>query len=65
MFSILIQNNRQCFSDDVLPDGSSVGKGDIVFYVPYSMGRMEYLWGEDAEAFRPERWLNEDGEFQP
>ncbi|XP_062201104.1 cytochrome P450 704C1-like [Phragmites australis] len=57
-------DNKQCFSDDVLPDGSSVSKGDIVFYVPYAMGRMEYLWGKDAEVFRPERWLDQNGEFQ-
>ncbi|CAL4940274.1 unnamed protein product [Urochloa decumbens] len=58
-------DNKQCFGDDVLPDGSSVSKGDIVFYVPYAMGRMEYLWGADAEAFRPERWLDGgSGEFQ-
>ncbi|KAK3153130.1 hypothetical protein QOZ80_2BG0168220 [Eleusine coracana subsp. coracana] len=65
LYPSLPLNNKQCFSDDVLPDGSSVSKGDIVFYVPYSMGRMEYLWGKDAEVFRPERWLNENGEFQP
>ncbi|TVU31930.1 hypothetical protein EJB05_23642, partial [Eragrostis curvula] len=59
------EDNKQCFEDDVLPDGSSVSKGDIVFYVPYAMGRMEYLWGRDAEVFRPERWLSENGEFQP
>ncbi|KAF8762529.1 hypothetical protein HU200_009360 [Digitaria exilis] len=57
-------DNKQCFGDDVLPDGSSVSKGDIVFYVPYAMGRMEYLWGDDAEVFRPERWLDDCGEFQ-
>ncbi|TKV95284.1 hypothetical protein SEVIR_9G353100v4 [Setaria viridis] len=57
-------DNKQCFGDDVLPDGSSVSKGDIVFYVPYAMGRMEYLWGEDAGVFRPERWLDDSGEFQ-
>ncbi|GJM91278.1 hypothetical protein PR202_ga07640 [Eleusine coracana subsp. coracana] len=59
------EDNKQCFSDDVLPDGSSVSKGDIVFYVPYAMGRMEYLWGKDADVFRPERWLDANGEFQP
>ncbi|KQJ97541.1 cytochrome P450 704C1 isoform X1 [Brachypodium distachyon] len=58
-------DNKECFSDDVLPDGFSVGKGDIVFYVPYAMGRMERLWGEDAGSFRPERWLDEHGMFQP
>ncbi|CAL4953243.1 unnamed protein product [Urochloa decumbens] len=64
LYPALPLNNKECFSDDVLPGGFSVGKGDIVFYVPYAMGRMEYLWGEDAEAFRPERWLDENGEFQ-
>ncbi|KAJ0713969.1 putative abieta-7,13-dien-18-ol hydroxylase [Helianthus annuus] len=28
------------------------------------MGRMTYIWGEDAKEFRPERWLH-DGVFQP
>lgn len=59
------QDNKVCFSDDVLPNGYNVRKGDIVFYQPYAMGRMEYLWGKDAETFRPERWLNENGAFQP
>ncbi|PON56767.1 Cytochrome P450, E-class, group IV [Trema orientale] len=54
-----------CFSDDTLPDGFSVRKGDMVAYQPYAMGRMKFLWGEDAEQFRPERWLNENGIFQP
>ncbi|GMH22503.1 hypothetical protein Nepgr_024346 [Nepenthes gracilis] len=56
---------KLCFSDDTLPDGYSVNKGDFVAYQPYAMGRMKFLWGEDAEVFRPERWLNEDGIFQP
>ncbi|KAJ6826238.1 cytochrome P450 704C1-like isoform X1 [Iris pallida] len=50
--------------DDVLPDGFKVMKGDGVTYTAYSMGRMTYLWGEDAEDFRPERWL-ENGVFRP
>ncbi|KAL5571498.1 hypothetical protein UlMin_021095, partial [Ulmus minor] len=54
-----------CFSDDTLPDGYHVRKGDMVAYQPYAMGRMEFLWGEDAEQYRPDRWLNEDGTFQP
>ncbi|XP_020084747.1 cytochrome P450 704C1-like [Ananas comosus] len=52
-----------CFSDDTLPDGFDVKKGDMVNYQPYPMGRMKFLWGEDAEEFRPERWFNEDGVF--
>lgn len=53
-----------CFSDDTLPDGYSVNKGDAVGYQPYAMGRMKFIWGDDAEDFRPERWLNEEGIFQ-
>ncbi|XP_010272641.1 PREDICTED: cytochrome P450 704C1-like [Nelumbo nucifera] len=50
--------------DDVLPDGFRVKKGDSVYYIAYAMGRMANLWGEDAEDFRPERWLK-NGVFQP
>ncbi|KAF5192722.1 Cytochrome p450 [Thalictrum thalictroides] len=50
--------------DDILPDGFRLKKGDGVYYIAYPMGRMTYIWGEDAEVFRPERWLN-NGVFQP
>ena len=60
-----MQENKVCFADDILPGGYNVRKGDIVFYQPYAMGRMEYLWGKDAEIFRPERWLDDGGVFQP
>ncbi|XP_062001764.1 cytochrome P450 704C1-like [Rosa rugosa] len=50
--------------DDILPDGFRVKKGDGVNYMTYAMGRMPYIWGKDAEDFRPERWLK-DGIFQP
>lgn len=36
----------------------------MVAYQPYAMGRMKFIWGDDAEEFRPERWLNEEGKFQ-
>lgn len=25
-------------------------------YAPYTLGRLESIWGPDAESFRPERW---------
>ncbi|CAM0903273.1 unnamed protein product [Alopecurus aequalis] len=56
---------KYCFSDDTLPDGYAVKKGDMVNYQPYAMGRMKFLWGDDAEEFRPERWLDDDGMFVP
>ncbi|CAL5050616.1 unnamed protein product [Urochloa decumbens] len=49
--------------DDTLPNGHRVLKGDGVNYMIYAMGRMTYLWGTDAEEFRPERWLV-NGVFQ-
>lgn len=46
------------FKDDILPDGTPVYKGDIVSFVPWVMGRDPDLWGEDAEIFRPERFID-------
>ncbi|KAM4087192.1 hypothetical protein ACJW30_10G159300 [Castanea mollissima] len=57
-------DGKICFSDDTWPDGYSVRKGDAVAYYPYAMGRMKFLWGDDAEEFRPERWLDENCLFQ-
>jgi len=54
-----------CNQDDVLPDGTFVGKGWAVQHSVYAMSRLEGLWGKDCEEFRPERWLREDGTFQP
>lgn len=46
-----------------MPDGHAVKKGDMVNYQPYPMGRMKFLWGDDAEEFKPERWLDDSGMF--
>ncbi|KAK1429577.1 hypothetical protein QVD17_11791 [Tagetes erecta] len=53
-----------CFSDDVLPDGCVVKKGDMIAYMPYAMGRMKFIWGDDAQDFKPERWLDHNGCFR-
>ncbi|KAM1368464.1 hypothetical protein PS1_001794 [Malus domestica] len=39
-------------SDDTWSDGFSVKRGD---------GSTKYLWGDDAEVFQRDRWLNENG----
>ncbi|XWS77166.1 hypothetical protein CRYUN_Cryun01aG0238300 [Craigia yunnanensis] len=57
-------DSRRAEEDDVLADGHKVKKGDEISYVTYAMARLPYIWGEDAESFRPERWLK-DGVFQP
>ncbi|KAG7644328.1 Cytochrome P450 superfamily [Arabidopsis suecica] len=58
------EHMRCAENDDVLPDGHRVSKGDNIYYISYAMGRMTYIWGQDAEEFKPERWLK-DGVFQP
>ncbi|XP_039814228.1 cytochrome P450 704C1-like [Panicum virgatum] len=65
LYPVLLQDAKCCLSDDTLPDGYAVRKGDMVNYQPYAMGRMDFLWGADAEEFRPERWLDDDGVFVP
>ncbi|XVE77002.1 hypothetical protein DITRI_Ditri13aG0026900 [Diplodiscus trichospermus] len=64
LYPVVPIDGRCAEVDDILPDGHKVKKGDMVYYMAYSMGRMPYIWGEDAEIFRPERWLK-DGVFQP
>ncbi|XP_073119600.1 cytochrome P450 704C1-like [Henckelia pumila] len=57
-------DGRCAETDDTLPDGYRLKKGDGVYYMAYAMGRMPDIWGDDAEEFRPERWLR-NGIFQP
>ncbi|XP_010250974.1 PREDICTED: cytochrome P450 86B1-like [Nelumbo nucifera] len=48
---------KEVQEDDVFPDGAFVKKGARVFYLIYSMGRMEDIWGKDCKEFKPERWM--------
>lgn len=43
---------------DTAITGHFVPKGSLVFVVPWATNRDTKLWGPDAEAFRPERWLD-------
>ncbi|KAF5001839.1 hypothetical protein FDECE_10828 [Fusarium decemcellulare] len=45
-----------------LPDGSFVPPGTGVGLSPYIIGRNKGVWGQDADEFRPERWLQRDDE---
>ncbi|KAL2276444.1 hypothetical protein FJTKL_00888 [Diaporthe vaccinii] len=62
-------NNREAIKTTSLPtgggpDGNSpilVRKGELVVFSQYVNSRMKSIYGEDADAFRPERW--ETGEL--
>lgn len=69
LYPIVPGNAREALADTVIPvgggeDGLSpffVPKGTPVSWDIYTMHRRKDLFGDDAEAFRPERWLDEDG----
>lgn len=62
-------NSRQAIVDTTLPSGGGkdgksplfVPKGTIVNYAVHAMHHRKELFGEDADEFRPERWLDEEG----
>lgn len=45
-----------------LPDGRFVPEGTAVGFSAYVTHRNKATWGEDAGEFRPERWLQAEGE---
>ncbi|XP_066353328.1 alkane hydroxylase MAH1-like [Miscanthus floridulus] len=47
--------------DDTLPSGDEVGAGDTILISLYAMARMEPVWGNDCQEYRPERWFSDDG----
>ncbi|XP_066375493.1 cytochrome P450 704C1-like isoform X1 [Miscanthus floridulus] len=63
LYPAVALDGKMADEDDTLPNGYRVVKGDGVNYMIYAMGRMTYLWGKDAEEFKPERWLV-NGVFQ-
>ncbi|KAI2627095.1 cytochrome P450 [Hypomontagnella submonticulosa] len=52
---------KQCEKATTLPDGTFLPKKSIVFWCTWAMNRSRISWGDDADSFRPERWLSEDG----
>ena len=69
LYPIVPGNSREALRDTIVPvgggeDGLSpffVPKGMLVGWDVYTMHRRKDLFGEDAEIFRPERWLDVNG----
>ncbi|ESZ92523.1 cytochrome P450 [Sclerotinia borealis F-4128] len=51
---------KQCEQANTLPDGTFLPKNAVLVWCPWAMNRSKFTWGEDADDFKPERWL-EDG----
>lgn len=66
LYPVVPENNREAIEDTVLPLGGGedekspvfVPKGWNVHWSLWTMHRRKDLYGEDAEEFRPERWLD-------
>lgn len=54
---------KQVEKATTLPDGTFLPENSIVFWCTWSMNRSKISWGDDADSFRPERWLSEDGKL--
>ncbi|KAI4334849.1 hypothetical protein L6164_013558 [Bauhinia variegata] len=65
LYPPVVWDSKHAVAEDVLPDGTVVGRGDRVTYFPYGMGRMEELWGKDCLEFKPDRWFDEPWEDNP
>ncbi|EMS35652.1 Cytochrome P450 86B1 [Triticum urartu] len=54
---------KTVMTDNILPSGHKVQRGETILISLYSMGRMEGVWGKDCTEYRPERWVKEDGKL--
>ena len=63
---VVPENARHAYRDTTLPLGGGpdqmspvfVPRGTVVNYSTYCMHRRKDIWGEDADEFKPERWLD-------
>lgn len=53
---------KQCQKATTLPDGTYLPNTSIVLWCTWAMNRSKLIWGDDADAFKPQRWL-ENGVF--
>ncbi|KAG9451235.1 hypothetical protein H6P81_011200 [Aristolochia fimbriata] len=53
--------HKSAVEADTLPSGHRVEPGMKLYYCLYAMARMEAIWGEDCNEFKPERWVSEGG----
>ncbi|KFK22353.1 hypothetical protein AALP_AAs42226U000100 [Arabis alpina] len=57
-------NHKSPAKPDVLPSGHKVDENWKIVISIYAVGRMRSIWGDDAEDFRPERWISDKGKLR-
>lgn len=56
---------KESTAETTFPDGTWLPKGSVVMWATWAMGRSKNTWGDDADDFRPERWLIVGDEGEP
>jgi len=56
---------RQVQQDFMLPDNTFLPSQTLVVWSPYAFGRSPHLYGSDSLHFKPEGWLNDEGQLVP
>lgn len=57
---VVAVTTRLTTKDTTLHDGTLLLKGTRVVMPHYAMARIPNVWGEDAESFNPDRWIDGD-----
>lgn len=52
-------NIKQANRDALLSDGTFIKRGEGAVISSYVLARMTHVWGKDAKAFKPERWIDQ------
>ncbi|CAF1466766.1 unnamed protein product [Didymodactylos carnosus] len=53
---------KVAMEDIYLPGNIFIPKSTRVTYTPYHYHRLKSVWGQDAEDFHPERWIDKENE---
>ncbi|CAF1699323.1 unnamed protein product [Brassica oleracea var. botrytis] len=61
LYPPVLFNHKSPAKPDVLPSGHRVDENWKIVISIYALGRMKSVWGDDAEEFRPERWITDSG----
>ncbi|KAG2949183.1 hypothetical protein JG687_00006588 [Phytophthora cactorum] len=58
LFPVAPISGRTAMRDVTMSNGVFLAKGTSVHMPHYMMGRMNSVWGQDAEEFKPDRWID-------